>query len=1030
MILCSVGGANFSEAQETALEIHGVHALIFIAMTVLSLWFITAMLITIFAETYTNVAEGRMTSTRVKQWGSLTPIFYLNKSIECMDNPEAIRDKEYLTPICFEQIMLQQTHCPDGQASWLNDVHNLLEDTLCKTESQLSDGVVEHGKDHFESELHALGTVCAELQDEPQFQRMHNQGYLPASQLSELGSWADRHSGSCHNDRINMNLSKALVAFDICNCNHNLQLQYIKSVLGQISDKDAALALSMTACPLGMTKKNAIMAIPALLKIGHEHVPESGVTPEWLQTRVKTLAREVYMLDVESDNVITQQAVQLVSLIQLHKWRMLLLFQGLDTDKSGQVDLFEFEWLWAFATVGGRLASKPLLQDEAELMLLEQEIDAATDDDSSNDNTNAAIDLEALEEAHEKLQERVNEELGKCHNENILILQLSSLANLAVAAALADSDWNGNRTLFKVLLVLFPLAWAIEFVYVLFYSPTLDALQHPDKAVSQRSSLLVLIFGVSGSVLMICDQQHELTAENTQHAFASATVFLFITRNVSFSRMVLAFGRVLIRCFPLVSAIFMFMLIFCQASKDIFGDKVADTNGVPYFDTNSHSLTTLFRLFTGAGWHNVMLRAVAATTEAALVWFLSYIFLVTMFCCELFVGVIISEFVEIHSIESPRLFNALSPIFEFGPTEREAVLAGLLQLNRKMQPYNRAFFAVLDSPQLADFQHNDLIQACEEVSVVPCTAEIELHEMKVDIVEPETQEDDREQDVVTSLFSLEDTNFSDEVVEAGTIEDEEVVVEVEAEIITNEIEDPRPVVWETAIPTGCLDYAPDDDGEMALQTEPADWRLAGTEVVCGFGFELCQDKPNQEGHLLCRVPFEATGSEIIASLDYCMGPNEDGGEGLCVYLVDPSVEGWDQHFDGSGPMGFMGKKGAIVGVGIDQTGSFAGKPNHVAIKRASDGEMLGEAVALDHDAVTPEDEWRHIKIKFDIQDNTCDVTIGGKKLLNDVHFSGVKIPKQVCIGVCAATSDKHFAICVNDVILEDVDGGDAEIIDL
>jgi len=70
-----------------------------------------------------------------------------------------------------------------------------------------------------------------------------------------------------------------------------------------------------------------------------------------------------------------------------------------------------------------------------------------------------------------------------------------------------------------------------------------------------------------------------------------------------------------------------------------------------------------------------------------------------MFCCELFVGVIISEFVEIHSIKSPRLFNALEPIFEFGPTEREAVLAGLLQLNRSMKPYNRTYFALLvDTP--------------------------------------------------------------------------------------------------------------------------------------------------------------------------------------------------------------------------------------------------------------------------------------------------------------------------------------------
>jgi len=279
----------------------------------------------------------------------------------------------------------------------------------------------------------------------------------------------------------------------------------------------------------------------------------------------------------------------------------------------------------------------------------------------------------------------------------MLVLQLSSLANLAVVAALADADWHGNKPLFKVLLGLFPLAWALEFVYIMFYVPPLDEVQHPDKAVSQRASRLVLLSGVVGSVLMIIDNTHYFTSENTQHAFASATVFLFITRNLYFSRMVLAFCRVLVRCFSLITAIFMFMLLFCQASKDIFGDKVGDPDGELYFDTNTHALITLFRLFTGNEWNETMLRATAATSEAALLWFFMYVFLGTMFCCELFVGVIISEFVEIHSIKSPRLFNALEPIFEFGPTEREAVLAGLLSLNRKMQPYNRAFFAVLDN---------------------------------------------------------------------------------------------------------------------------------------------------------------------------------------------------------------------------------------------------------------------------------------------------------------------------------------------
>ena len=72
-----------------------------------------------------------------------------------------------------------------------------------------------------------------------------------------------------------------------------------------------------------------------------------------------------------------------------------------------------------------------------------------------------------------------------------------------------------------------------------------------------------------------------------------------------------------------------------------------------------------------------------------------------------------------------------------------------------------------------------------------------------------------------------------------------------------------------------------------------DWRCAGDAKV-GFGFELTQDKDNQEGHLLCRVPFEAKGAEIFCTLEYVMEPKsaaEGGGQGLCIYLVDPSVDG-------------------------------------------------------------------------------------------------------------------------------------------
>lgn len=211
-------------------------------------------------------------------------------------------------------------------------------------------------------------------------------------------------------------------------------------------------------------------------------------------------------------------------------------------------------------------------------------------------------------------------------------------------------------------------------------------------------------------------------------------------------------------------------------------------------------------------------------------------------------------------------------------------------------------------------------------------------------------------------------------------------------------------------------------GKLVPSHQEEDWRCAGNTLV-KYGFELTQDVDNQEGHLICRVPFTTDGKEIYATLEYVMEPksaSEGGGQGLCVYLCDPEIFGWDRHFDGTGPLGFVGKKGAIVGVGIDCTGKFCeGQPASVAIKRASDSKLLCDPVHLKEGVVTRKDEyWRKVKIKFDIEDNKCDVTIGDEKVLDDIKFDGITIPKTVCIGVCAGTADGHSNhICVNKLKL-------------
>jgi len=240
---------------------------------------------------------------------------------------------------------------------------------------------------------------------------------------------------------------------------------------------------------------------------------------------------------------------------------------------------------------------------------------------------------------------------------------------------------------------------------------------------------------------------------------------------------------------------------------------------------------------------------------------------------------------------------------------------------------------------------------------------------------------------------------------------------------------------ETGIPEGCTDYRVDAELKKLVESEEEEtWRCAGDAKV-GFGFELTQDEDNQEGHLLCRHPFEAKADEIHCTFVYTMRPkafDEGGGQGLCAYLCDPSVPGWDRHFDGTGPLGFVGKKGAILGVGIDCTGEFCsqdgkGSPSSVAIKRASDNQLLCDPVVLEGGVATKtkDDYWRKVHIKFDIEENKVDVTIGGEKVLDDIKIDlgeGVKLPRVVCIGVCAGTADgKTNHICINKLKLKSED---------
>jgi len=261
----------------------------------------------------------------------------------------------------------------------------------------------------------------------------------------------------------------------------------------------------------------------------------------------------------------------------------------------------------------------------------------------------------------------------------------------------------------------------------------------------------------------------------------------------------------------------------------------------------------------------------------------------------------------------------------------------------------------------------------------------------------------------------------------------EVSCEVDCEVsvdvdVSVEVEEPE----DDTIPDGCADWGMVDD-EMEQSETQADWRCAGNPcTTMEFGFELTQDEPEaQQGHVLCRVPFETKGSEIHALLEYVVETeSEDSvGEGFTVYILDPAIRGWDREFEGTGPIGYKGKKAAVLGVAVDLTGNVIGEANHVAILSA-DGTVLHKA-PMGCDIITPmcidEDgdevnEWRKMKIKFNVENQTCTVNIAGNDLLTDVSVAEISLPGVICMGVVGGSNPDNFAhICVNDISLIDED---------
>jgi len=215
------------------------------------------------------------------------------------------------------------------------------------------------------------------------------------------------------------------------------------------------------------------------------------------------------------------------------------------------------------------------------------------------------------------------------------------------------------------------------------------------------------LFSLVGTALLQVDSNEAVMSTRNARTAASLTVLLIITYNKKFGTMTLAFARASGSVIPTLVAILMVVMLFAAASMELFSDKVIDPSSKkPYFDNYATSLTTMFRMFNG-NWHDTMWAAAEATTEGAQLWFTCYVFILAVFCCELFVGIVIAGYAEVQEIASPRLYWSLAPAFEECSSEQRGPLTDqLLKLARQMRPCNELHATMLGH-----------IRDCEELQI-------------------------------------------------------------------------------------------------------------------------------------------------------------------------------------------------------------------------------------------------------------------------------------------------------------------------
>ena len=396
---------------DPALEVHGAFALLFITCSLIGMFFITALLIQIFTQTYSQAASTTFTLARIHHWSALVPVFAMLESTEsikqqmiaseiesdlsaqhetvvmqeqpahldqCKEEPAVKADfpldsepkfNFQLNMQQIEQMLLRQSGKPSPgteftarqreqwhySSTWLQaetaQLGNLLEHLQTKLQlPELRDDKL--GK-HYRRVFGAIATLCCELKNETHYNTLASMECLKGMNLS------------LHSACRNISLSAALIRCGLADRSIASQLRFIKSVVGPMSDATAYQSLVSISVPFDVCGRDQRAVVNAAVKNGHisayMHMTDLLGCCEWLpvatgsitvkraatewhqlemQQRLDRIVAEVHGLDVASKDPVTRKVVLLLQMVQLHKWRLQLMFRSVDQVQEMMIEPF------------------------------------------------------------------------------------------------------------------------------------------------------------------------------------------------------------------------------------------------------------------------------------------------------------------------------------------------------------------------------------------------------------------------------------------------------------------------------------------------------------------------------------------------------------------------------------------------------------------------------------------------------------------------------------------------------------------